>query len=151
MNTSYSTQPLHPNDRADWQPLFEGYAAFYEVPVSKAIIDRVWNWLQEPSHPVEGLLARDSKGVAQGLVHFRACPRPLGGCYIGFVDDMFVSPYARGTGVADAMFDALAEIAACRAWPEIRWVTQHFNDRARRFYDRYSSGPSDFIMYRWNQ
>jgi hypothetical protein len=35
-------------------------------------------------------------------------------------------------------------------WPTIRWITQHFNERGRAFYDRYTGGPSDFIMYQWN-
>lgn len=25
----------------------------------------------------------------------------------------------------------------------------HFNERGRAFYDRYTSGPSDFIIYQW--
>ncbi|MEX2366478.1 MAG: GNAT family N-acetyltransferase, partial [Pseudohongiellaceae bacterium] len=76
-----------------------------------------------------------------------ACPRPLGGCDMGFLDDMFVSPDARGSGAADALFAGLQALAEERGWPALRWITQHFNERARAFYDRYTGGPSDFIMY----
>ena len=50
---------------------------------------------------------------------------------------------------ADALFAALRDLAAERGWPAIRWVTQHFNARGRAFYDRYTGGPSDFILYQW--
>jgi hypothetical protein len=48
------------------------------------------------------------------------------------------------------MFAALKDLAATRGWPTIRWITQHFNERGRAFYDRYTGGASDFIMYQWN-
>jgi len=51
----------------------------------------------------------------------------------------------------DALIIALKDLAAKRGWPVIRWITQHFNERGRAFYDRYTGGPSDFIMYQWNQ
>jgi hypothetical protein len=55
------------------------------------IADRAWNWLLDPNHALEGLLTRESTGLAVGIAHVRA------------------------------------------------------------FYDRYTGGPSDFIMYQWNQ
>lgn len=141
--------PVGAADRDEWRPLFEGYAGFYGVPVDEAIIDTVWQWLLDPDHVLEGLLARDAGGRAVGLAHIRACPRPLGGCEVGFLDDLFISPDTRGSGAADALFASLRELALERGWPSIRGVTQHFNERARRLYDRYTGGPSDFIMYQW--
>jgi len=60
---------------------------------------------------------------------------------------MFVAPEARGTGVADAIFSSLNKLAQERGWSSLRWITQHFNERGRGFYDRYTGGPSDFIVY----
>jgi ribosomal protein S18 acetylase RimI-like enzyme len=94
---------------------------------------------------------RDEGGDIVGFAHVRACPRPLGGCDIGFLDDMFVAPEARGSGAADALFEGLRALAAERGWPALRWITQHFNERGRAFYDRYTAGPSDFIMYQWKR
>lgn len=136
-------------DKNEWRVLFDGYADFYRTSLSDAIADEVWRWLMDPVHVLEGLLARDDDGKAVGLAHVRACPRPLGGCDIGFLDDLYVLPEARGSGVADVLFAALRDLAAEREWPAIRWNTQHFNERGRAFYDRYTSGPSDFIVYEW--
>jgi GNAT superfamily N-acetyltransferase len=138
-------------DKAEWRALFDGYADFYGVAMDDATADRVWRWLLDPAHSLEGLLTRDADGRVVGLAHVRACPRPLGGFDIGFLDDMFVAPEARGSGAADALFAALGDLAGKRGWPAIRWVTQHFNARGRAFYDRYTGGPSDFIMYQWTQ
>jgi len=135
------------DDQAEWRSLFEGYAEFYKTPLTDQITDRVWRWLMDPSNVFEGLIVRDSQNKALGIAHVRACPRSLSGCDIGFVDDMFIDPAARGSGAADALVARLENLAEERGWPLIRWVTQHFNERGRAFYDRYTGGPTDFIMY----
>lgn len=149
--TKFRTNFVSAVDKADWRVLFDGYADFYAVAMNDEVADRVWTWLLDPSHVLEGLLTRDSNGLAVGIAHVRACPRSLGGYDIGFLDDIFVLPEARGSGVADAMFAALKDFAVNRGWPTIRWITQNFNERGRAFYDRYTGGPSDFILYQWNQ
>jgi GNAT superfamily N-acetyltransferase len=147
MSRSFRTDFVTPGDRDQWRPLFDGYAAFYDVDMTDAIANTTFGWLLDPEHALEGLITRDTDNRAVGIAHVRACPRPLGGCEIGFLDDMFVSPDARGSGAADAIFDALQELAVDRGWPAIRWITQHFNERGRGFYDRYTNGPTDFIVY----
>lgn len=132
-----------------WRPLFEGYADFYGTVLTDAAADQVWSWLHDPNHLLEGLLARDANGRAVGLAHVRACPRPLTGATIGFLDDLYVAPDARGSGAADALFEALADRARERGWPAMRLLTQEFNYRGRAFYDRYMGAKSDFIMYQW--
>ncbi len=146
---TFDTAFVQPRDRDAWREMFEGYAAFYRVPMNDGIADRVWGWLLDPGHVLEGLVVRDGEARLVGFAHVRACPRPLGGCDVGFLDDMFVVPEARGSGAADALFSHLRRLARERGWPAIRWVTQHFNTRGRGFYDRYTGGPSDFLMYQW--
>lgn len=144
---AYSVSFVSRGDQHDWRALFEGYAEFYKTSLTDRIADQVWEWLLDPDHVFEGLIVRDEQGKARGIAHVRACPRSLSGCDIGFVDDMFVDPGVRGSGAADALVAKLKQLAAERGWPSIRWVTQHFNERGRAFYDRYTGGPSDFIMY----
>ncbi len=143
----FTVQAVRPTDEGEWRKLFDGYADFYKVSMTDDIAGRVWAWLLDPGHVLEGLLARDAKGTAIGLAHIRTCPDSLRGGDVGFLDDLFVAPAARGGGVADAIFEKLKEMAAERDWQAIRWITQHFNERGRAFYDRYTHGPSDFIMY----
>ncbi|MCP1675984.1 GNAT superfamily N-acetyltransferase [Natronocella acetinitrilica] len=145
--SEFSTGPLRQDERESWGALFDGYAAFYKLTMTREIADRVWGWLHDPHHPLECLGVRTRDGSLIGIAHVRACPRPLGGCDVGFLDDMFVAPELRGSGAADALFDGLEALARERDWPAIRWITQHYNARGRAFYDRYTGGPSDFIMY----
>lgn len=146
----FKTHLVTQKDQSEWRELFEGYAAFYNTPISDETADAVWHWLLDPQHVLEGLIVRDQRQVAVGFLHVRACPRPLGGCDIGFADDMYVLPAARGTGASDALFQEMHRLAAVRGWQAVRWITQHFNGRGRSFYDRYTDGPSDFIVYQWN-
>ncbi|MCH8532761.1 MAG: GNAT family N-acetyltransferase [Saccharospirillum sp.] len=143
----YSITPLVEQDKPDWRRLFNGYADFYKTSLNEEVAEQVWQWLMDPDHVFEGLIMRDTDQQAIGIVHFRACPRSLSGGDIGFVDDIFIDPDARGSGAADLFVARLESIARERGWPLLRWVTQHFNDRGRAFYDRYTGGPSDFIMY----
>src|SRR5699024_588232 len=147
--TDLTTRFVTADDKAEWRVLFDGYADFYKVARHDTKAEQVWQWLLDPDHVLEGLLTRDGAGQAVGMAQVRACPRSLGGCDIGFLDDMFVLPQARGSGAADALFDTRRDLAAARGWPAIRWITQHFNYRGRAFYDHYTDGPSDFIMYQW--
>jgi len=149
--SEFNVDFLSENDKPEWRELFEGYAAFYKTAMTDDIADRVWRWLMDPDHVFEGVIVRDEQNAALGIAHVRACPRSLSGCDIGFVDDMFVDPNARGSGAADAMVSRLQALAEERSWPALRWITQHFNDRGRAFYDRYTGGPSDFIMYQLNK
>ncbi|MGM0633511.1 MAG: hypothetical protein ACQETO_10105 [Pseudomonadota bacterium] len=86
--TNYHTRPVTPEDKAGWRVLFNGYAEFYGVPMDDTIADRVWAWLLDPAHVLEGFVACDADGGIVGIAHVRACPRPLAGCDIGFAGAM---------------------------------------------------------------
>lgn len=125
-----------PEHRADWDELYAGYAAFYGVTQTVAMRDRVWSWLMDSGHEVEGLVALDGAGRAVGLAHFRAFARPLSATTGGFLDDLFVAETARGTGAAEALIRRIAAIGRDRGWSVIRWITAEDNARARKVYDR---------------
>lgn len=133
---SVTIDRLKDSDKADWRRLYNGYAAFYKMPMTDETAERVWGWLHDADHVQEALVARDSAGRVIGLAHFRAMPSPLRGAYAGFLDDLFVDPDVRGSGAADKLLDALNAIAAERGWPVIRWITADNNYRARGVYDR---------------
>lgn len=128
--------PPQAQDYADWRRLFEGYATFYKMPMDDAIAGRVWQWLFDPGHVLEALVARNRAGRVVGLAHFRAMPRPLTGTTAGFLDDLFVEPALRGKRVADRLIEAMAALGRERGWTLIRWLTADNNYRARGVYDR---------------
>ncbi|UTW11670.1 GNAT family N-acetyltransferase [Marinobacterium rhizophilum] len=127
---------LEPGDRDQWESLFNSYADFYKMPMSAETRDRVWAWIASGEMKFFGIMAKDSQGKALGFMHFREMPSPLRGSMVGFLDDLYVCPAARGEGVVDALFDGLNETAAAQGWPFVRWVTAENNYRGRGPYDR---------------
>lgn len=128
-------RPLAATDRTDWEPLYAGYAAFYKVDQTPQMRAQVWGWLMDPAHEVCGLIAR-KHGTALGLTHFRPFSRPLSATTGGFLDDLFVSEAARGSGAAEALIRAVEAEGRARGWSVIRWITAPDNARARALYDR---------------
>jgi GNAT superfamily N-acetyltransferase len=137
-----NVRPIAPQDRGDWDTLYAAYAAFYEIEQTQEMRDRVWGWLFDPAASSEALVAENAQGMLIGLAHFRPYARPLAAATGGFLDDLFVSPTARGSGAAQALIEALEHIAAQRGWGVIRWITADNNYRARGLYDRVATRTS---------
>jgi ribosomal protein S18 acetylase RimI-like enzyme len=124
------------DDYQPWRRLYRGYAEFYQVEQTDEMAGRVWGWLLDIDHELEGLAAVDSDDRLIGLAHFRAFARPLSATTGGFLDDLFVDPAHRGGGAVDALLAQLRRVAAQRGWSTIRWITAEDNYRARAAYDR---------------
>ncbi|MQT14335.1 GNAT family N-acetyltransferase [Segnochrobactrum spirostomi] len=122
--------------RAAWDVLYRDYAHFYEVEQTDEMRERVWTWLNDPTHEVKGLVAIDGSGHVVGLAHYRSYARPLAASVGGFLDDLFVAPAARGSGAAAGLIDAVVQIGRTRGWTVLRWITAEDNYRARGLYDR---------------
>ncbi|NKC29821.1 GNAT family N-acetyltransferase [Falsiroseomonas selenitidurans] len=125
-----------PAQRAEWDRLYAGYAAFYRVEQTPAMRDRVWGWIMDPAHEVKALVATRPDGSLAGLAHYRPFARPLMAGTGGFLDDLFVDPAARGQRVADALIEAVSAIGRQRGWGLVRWITADDNYRGRGVYDR---------------
>lgn len=131
-----TVRATRPQDRAAWDQLYKGYATFYGVDQSEEMRDRVWGWIHDDSEEVQGLMAFDAEGRAIGLAHFRQFTRPLAAARGGYLDDLFVTPEARGSGAAQTLIDAIAAHGRAHGWTVIRWITKDDNYRARSVYDR---------------
>lgn len=135
---SGSVHPLMDDDREQWEVLYYGYAEFYQVPMNDEILDTVWGWIHDDGNPFFGLIAKDENGKALGLMHCRQMASPLRGALVGFLDDLFVTPGARGQGVVEDLYAALNQLGKQQGWPFIRWITAENNYRGRAVYDKLS-------------
>ncbi|MDF2441987.1 MAG: hypothetical protein JWR01_190, partial [Subtercola sp.] len=129
-----SIRPIAAGDCEEWQQLYVGYGEFYHSPTEGAIAARVWGWLLDPAHESEGFVAVDASGRLLGLAHVREFARPLAGARGLYLDDLFVSPDARGLGVATAILTELKSIATARGLDVVRWITAADNHTAQRVY-----------------
>ncbi|MEH6556690.1 MAG: GNAT family N-acetyltransferase [Oceanicoccus sp.] len=127
---------LSSSDKDDWESLYRGYADFYQVPMTSKILDQVWSWIFDSEQPFFALIAKDTNGVAVGMMHYREMASPLRGAMVGFLDDLYVLPDSRGSGVVGALFNALDISAKQHGWPFVRWITADNNYRGRSVYDK---------------
>ena len=104
--TSRYIRPLTPDDYDQWRGLYQGYADFYHVNLTKDGVQTTWSWLIDDGHVCTGFVA-EQQGQLVGFAHFRGMPSPLLGQMIGFLDDLFVVPEHRSGGAAAALIKAL--------------------------------------------
>jgi ribosomal protein S18 acetylase RimI-like enzyme len=139
-------ESLKINDKEQWCKLYQGYADFYKMPMNDDILDTVWSWIFDKENKFYAIGARSSQGNLVGFMHFREMPSPLRGSLIGFLDDLYVHPDYRGSGVVQSLFKELKSLAQKNYWPYVRWITASDNQRARAVYDKIS-GTIDFVTY----
>lgn len=141
-----SIRPLTDSDRARWEQMFQAYAEFYKTSVPDGGFDRVWAWIFDPANDFWCDLAENGDGKVIGFTQYQLMHRSLGGSMVCYLSDLYVDPGVRGNGAGRAMIDHVLAFARDRDLPSVRWLTQEFNDPARRLYDTY--GPkTDFILY----
>ena len=86
------------------------------------MLSTLFGWLIEPDRL--RWHCRDQSGaLVVGLAHFRSMPSPLRAAEIGFLDDLFVDPAARGSGAAEALLKEVDWIAGERV-EVVRWITR---------------------------
>ena len=133
-NNAVSVRPVAPSDRERWEGLFVAYGVFYKETFPADVVDGVWTWLMEESHPVRCFVA-EVEGVVVGFAHLRFQHDTFTAGAGWFLDDLFTDPDARGQGVATALISALDDYATAHGGGTLRWITAADNNRARRLYD----------------
>jgi GNAT superfamily N-acetyltransferase len=102
--------------------------------------------LLDPKEPMGGALAWDGP-TAVGLVHHirhRSCWTI--GDYV-YLQDLFVSPDARGAGIGRKLIEHVYELARDRGCARVHWLTHETNTDAMLLYDRIAE-RSGFVQYR---
>ena len=134
-------------DEAGFRRLWDAYLAFYDVTLAPAVTDQTWSRILDTASPMSARLAVDAAGKVQGFAvwhHHIASWHMANDLYL---EDLFVDPAARGTGLGRALLDDLFALARARGFGRIYWHTDEGNARARSLYDSYA--PADgHIRYR---
>ncbi|HEX5893320.1 MAG TPA: GNAT family N-acetyltransferase [Solirubrobacterales bacterium] len=135
------------DDVEDLLPLMRAYADFYESnPPDEGLREMARALIEDPD---EGALfiARDGAGAAIGFAAMDWKWSSTRGSRVGYLEDLFVDPEARGGGTADALIGVCAERCRERGVPALLWMTAPDNERARRVYDRVGGVPGTWIEY----
>ena len=146
-------RPLQPTDRAAWQPLWDGYNAFYgragETALPAPVTEMTWARFFDAYEPLHALVAVGEDGALLGLVHYlfhRSTTRIEPTCYL---QDLFTTPEARGHGVGRALIEGVYAAVKAAGGKRVYWQTHTTNTTARGLYDQVASNDG-FIIYGHN-
>lgn len=134
------------SDFVVWRTLYAEYADFYGIAQTDEMRERVWTWLMDLQHEVKGFIAIDENGNAVGFAHYRPFSRPLSASTGGFLDDLYVTPSARGQEISKQLIARVAEEGRIKGWSVVRWITAENNYRARSTYDKIA-GQTAWVTY----
>jgi GNAT superfamily N-acetyltransferase len=146
MTEKIDIKPVGPDERTAWQPLWEGYQAFYKVSLSAATTDTTWARLHDPAEPMH-LLGAYKDGKLLGIVHYifhRSTWTEGDYCYL---QDLFVAKDARGLGLGRALIEAVYAKAKDAKVGRVYWLTHETNYPGRMLYDSVADNLG-FIQYR---
>lgn len=134
------------SDRSAWTELYAAYAASGEVVADADQIDRVWGWLRSSRRaPCCFVAVIPGVGIV-GFAHWRPFEIPILGSESLYIDDLFVNPGHRGSGIARLLIDSVRHEAGRRESREVRWTSRPDNTSAVMLYDRIAT-RSDAIIY----
>jgi GNAT superfamily N-acetyltransferase len=139
-------KPVGANERAAWEPLWNGYLAFYKATLAPGASDVAWARFHDPNEPMF-VLGAYVDGQLTGIVHYlfhRSTWTPGNYCYL---QDLFVDDSARGLGLGRALIEAVYEKAKAAGASRVHWLTQNGNAQARILYDQVADNPG-FMQYR---
>lgn len=139
--------PTVASDEADWRGLWRGYLDFYETELPEAVYANSFARLIDPKvTEYNGLIAR-ADGRAVGIANYIFHCHGWHMAEVCYLQDLFVSSEARGTGAGRALLRATFDAADAAGRPEVYWLTATDNARARRLYDEMGV-LTPFIKYR---
>ena len=129
---------VQPGDESVWAELYSGYRAFYRLPDDARAVATTWQWVRDGEHGLVGLVAVDDADRPVALANLRWFARPSSATMGLYLDDLFTSPEARGTGAASALLQDAAHRAGAGGGSVVRWITAADNSTARSVYDAHA-------------
>lgn len=140
-------RPLAASDEAAWRRLWRGYLDFYHATLPEEVYARSFARLTDPAvGDYHGQIALQDD-VPVGLVHFIFHRHGWQISQVCYLQDLYVTSEARGTGAGRALIEAVYAAADAAGRPDVYWLTQQDNAAARRLYDRIGR-VTPFIKYR---
>lgn len=135
-NSPIKIRTLQAGDRADWAEMWSDYLAFYKTSVPDEVYDTTFARLLGDDPQDFSAFVAEQNGRLVGLTHYlfhRHAWKIENVCYL---QDLYARPETRGTGVGRALIEAVYDAADQNGTSAVYWLTQDFNETARKLYDR---------------
>jgi GNAT superfamily N-acetyltransferase len=139
-------RPARAPEVEEMLPLIRAYCEFYETEPNDDGLRKMFETLI--SDPSQGavFIARDAER-AVGFATLDWKWSSLKAARIGYLEDLFVDPEARGGGIADALIQACADRCRELGLPAMEWLTAPDNHRAQKVYDRTGAESDTYVEY----
>jgi GNAT superfamily N-acetyltransferase len=135
-------------DLADLLPLMRAYCEFYRVaPGDDALLGLARALVTDPEHEGFQLIARHEGGRAVGFATVYWSWSTLAAARTAIMNDLFVHPDARGTGLAEDLVEECRVRSARGGAVSMGWQTAKDNARAQRLYERIGASRSEWVDY----
>jgi GNAT superfamily N-acetyltransferase len=141
-----TTRPLRREDEAEWRTLWTGYLDFYKTTVPEEVYQTTFERLLDPTRPQQCAYVAEKDGRLIGLVHIIYHVHNWRVEDVCYLQDLYVDPAERGTGAGRALIETVYTAADANGTPSVYWMTQDFNEPARKLYDRIAK-LTPFIKY----
>lgn len=136
---------IEASDETAWRRLWAGYNRFYAATVPAEVTRRTSERLLDATNPLFCRVAEKAGeviGFTNSVLHEGTwVAEPI--CYL---EDLFVTPEARGGGVGRAPIRDLVDLGRKKRWSRLYWHTKE-NNPARKLYDEFVKAD-DFVRYR---
>ena len=127
-------------------PLIRAYCEFYETEPNDAGLREMFETLITDPEQGAVFIARDD-GDAVGFATVDWKWSSLKAAQVGYLEDLFVDPKARGRGIADALIEICAQRCRERGLPTMQWLTAPDNHRAQQVYNRTAAEFDTYLEY----
>jgi GNAT superfamily N-acetyltransferase len=101
--------------------------------------------ISDPSQGAVFIAREDGRAIGFATLDWKWSM--LKGARIGYLEDLFVDPAARGRGTADALIQVCADRCRELGMPAMAWLTAPDNRRAQKVYDRAGAAADTYLEY----
>jgi GNAT superfamily N-acetyltransferase len=139
-------RPAREDEIEELLPLMRAYCDFYESsPADEGVMTMARTLIDDPSQGIVFLARRDDRAIGFATLDWKWSM--LKGARIGYLEDLFVDPDARGGGTADALIQACADRCRELGMPALEWLTAPDNHRAQKVYNRTGAESDTYVEY----
>jgi GNAT superfamily N-acetyltransferase len=135
-----------PDEAEELLPLMRAYCDFYEAsPPDQGLLEMARILMTDPEEGAMFIARAGGKAVGFATLDWKWSS--LKAAKLGYLEDLYVVPDARGGGIADALIEACAERCRQRGAPAMQWQTAPDNHRAQAVYERTGAEADTYLEY----
>ena len=139
-------RPARTEEIEEMLPLIRAYCEFYETePNDDGLREMFRTLITDASQGAVFVAVQDERLVGFATLDWKWSS--LKAARIGYLEDLFVDPDARGKGIADALIEVCAERCRELGIPAMDWLTAPDNLRAQQVYNRTGAESDTYVEY----